>query len=444
MVPRISIITPWLDHPEFIADYENAVRATGIEVIVIDNGSASANATALSAMVGRLGAKYIRNEENRWFSGANNQGLAIATGEVVLFLNNDISSEKPWLDDVRRDVVDGNLCGPALIHQSAAGIQIDYIEGWCVAARRQVWQALGGWNESAFPMPYCEDAELSVRAARSGIRLVQTAWPVAHKGRGTTQAVPAVCKSLDQNSATLVAMLRGEPAAPTPPPAARHLLPLAEYLRLARLPDAERDYRAAVEREPRRPDLWIAYGAVLRACGRYEAAINSFQRAAQIDPTLQTTALREVGIALGTAQRHVEAIEVLTQVVRRAPGSASAHHDLATALARAGHYQEAIEAGRAAVALDPKCAAAYATTSDAHFNLGENLPAIEAARAAIRLEPTNLLANYALGRALRAVGNVAEALAVFERMVTDLPFDALLLRERDELRVLLKTSSVRA
>ena len=39
MAPRVSIITPWLDHPEFIADYEEAVKAPGVEVIVVDSSA---------------------------------------------------------------------------------------------------------------------------------------------------------------------------------------------------------------------------------------------------------------------------------------------------------------------------------------------------------------------------------------------------------------------
>src|SRR4051812_47718208 len=101
MVSDISIITPWLDHPEFIADYERAVTAAGVQVIVVDNGSSQLVAPLLAAMVKRMGGVYIRNEENRWFSSANNQGLASATGQVVLFMNNDVSApSRAWLDPV--------------------------------------------------------------------------------------------------------------------------------------------------------------------------------------------------------------------------------------------------------------------------------------------------------------------------------------------------------
>src|SRR5947209_6025645 len=211
MQPRISIITPWLDHPEFIADYERAVRAPGVEVIVIDNGSADVNSNALQAMVQGLGGKYIRNEQNRWFSAANNQGLAVATGQIIVFLNNDISGESTWLDQVVRDVGPGALCGPTYIRKSGGGIHFEFIEGWCVAAHSDTWKQLGGWNERSFPMPYCEDAELSFRASRIGIQLIETKWGTAHKGGGTSQSVPSVNLAYDRNAATLDAILRGVP-----------------------------------------------------------------------------------------------------------------------------------------------------------------------------------------------------------------------------------------
>src|SRR5437764_11680548 len=114
MTPQVSIITPWLDHPEFIEDYERAMQGGGVEVIIIDNASASANALLLQQMVQRLGGKYVRNEENRWFSAANNQGLAAASGDIILFLNNDIAATPGWLDAVRADVGGGALWGPTL------------------------------------------------------------------------------------------------------------------------------------------------------------------------------------------------------------------------------------------------------------------------------------------------------------------------------------------
>jgi GT2 family glycosyltransferase len=58
-----------------------------LEVIVIDNGSTD---TELARIPGRFAhARVLRNEENLGFVGANNQGIAASTGELVLLLNDD-------------------------------------------------------------------------------------------------------------------------------------------------------------------------------------------------------------------------------------------------------------------------------------------------------------------------------------------------------------------
>ena len=97
----ISIITPFHNCPELIPDYEKA--AQGAQVIVIDNASEDDTAVKLQAMVERLGndSKYIRNETNEKYSKANNQGLALADGEIVVFLNSDIVATGSWLDKVQ-------------------------------------------------------------------------------------------------------------------------------------------------------------------------------------------------------------------------------------------------------------------------------------------------------------------------------------------------------
>jgi len=57
------------------------------EIIVVDNGSTD-------SIIEPVCAKYaevvlVRNEKNSGFATANNQGIAVATGEYILFLNND-------------------------------------------------------------------------------------------------------------------------------------------------------------------------------------------------------------------------------------------------------------------------------------------------------------------------------------------------------------------
>ena len=213
----ITIVTPWINHMEFLAGYERA--AQGAQVILIDNGSHELAAAQLVKLAERLGngSKCIRNEENRFFSAANNQGLEAATGDVILFLNNDIEAQPGWLDAVARDVTDGLLISPGirtlesvgelvdvseLRHLVARGQSFPYVEGWCVAGTQRTWAELGGWDAEAYPKPYIEDCDLSWRARVAGMRLMRSHWPVMHLRNGTVKEMPETLTSLLPNCLT--------------------------------------------------------------------------------------------------------------------------------------------------------------------------------------------------------------------------------------------------
>ena len=178
--PGVSIVTPWRDHPELIADYERAVQ--GAQVIIVDNGSQPEAAAELLAMVERLGGVYLRNEHNAGFAAANNQGFAHAEGDIVVFLNNDIAAPPEFLEAVRRDVQAGELVGAQMGCHMLWGLNVPYIIGWCGAARREVFQQLGGWDAAAYVDPLWEDNDLSLRAIEAGINVRQCYWPIHHKG----------------------------------------------------------------------------------------------------------------------------------------------------------------------------------------------------------------------------------------------------------------------
>lgn len=66
---------------------ESSLRGLEAEVIVVDNHSADGATRWLQPRFPAV--KWILNAENRGFSRANNQGLAIAAGKYILFLNPD-------------------------------------------------------------------------------------------------------------------------------------------------------------------------------------------------------------------------------------------------------------------------------------------------------------------------------------------------------------------
>jgi predicted O-methyltransferase YrrM len=212
---KISIVTPWAGStgPALLPDYAAAVQ--GAEVITVDNASDEATAQGLIAMYASLGGHYLRNTENRGFAAANNQGYSRASGDIIVFLNSDIAAPPGWLRAVAADVKDGALYGPSLQYQLVAGRWLPYLDGWCVAATRATWEWLcwsivglneeGPWDDRSYPGPYWEDNDLCLRALAAGISLIQTAWPVQHKGGQTAGPLVRHAASFEANRATFTA-----------------------------------------------------------------------------------------------------------------------------------------------------------------------------------------------------------------------------------------------
>ena len=67
-----------------------------LELVVVDNGSTDGSADRIERRGLPFPVRLVRNPDNRSFSEANQQGVDASTGELVLFLNNDV---EPIVDD---------------------------------------------------------------------------------------------------------------------------------------------------------------------------------------------------------------------------------------------------------------------------------------------------------------------------------------------------------
>jgi glycosyltransferase involved in cell wall biosynthesis len=93
--PKLSIITAVYNQlPMNQIYWENLVKNTkhAFELIVIDNASTDASADFFES----VGARVIRNPGNYSYPVSQNQGIALAQGEWLAFLNNDIIVSKDW------------------------------------------------------------------------------------------------------------------------------------------------------------------------------------------------------------------------------------------------------------------------------------------------------------------------------------------------------------
>jgi GT2 family glycosyltransferase len=99
-----------------------ALRRTAyspFELIVVDNGSVDGSVAYLEASASPIPIRIVRNPGNAPFGAANDQGVAEATGELVLLLNNDVEPVHPgWLGHLVSTVIDGGA--------TAAGARLVY------------------------------------------------------------------------------------------------------------------------------------------------------------------------------------------------------------------------------------------------------------------------------------------------------------------------------
>ncbi len=100
--PRVSVIVvtynnidltrACLESLDEYSQYEN------LEIIVVDNASSDGTPAFLSEWVANgQNRRLILNDNNRGFAAANNQGLAVSSGEYLVLLNNDTYVTPGWI-----------------------------------------------------------------------------------------------------------------------------------------------------------------------------------------------------------------------------------------------------------------------------------------------------------------------------------------------------------
>jgi GT2 family glycosyltransferase len=228
----VSIIVLTHDHSEVLARMMKSLREkTGYpnyEVIIVDNYSRDDKTAALYAELKKdTRIRIVRREDKFNYSRYNNAGAAIARGQILLFMNNDMQiTHTGWLDELvmwaeRPEV---GVVGARLMYPNGriqhAGVVIGLVgsaghvfigeypdiltphgsplwyrnmlavTGACMAMRRQVYDELGGFDE-AYQLTF-SDITLCLKAIELGYQVVYNPFAclVHHEGGTRGDYIP--------------------------------------------------------------------------------------------------------------------------------------------------------------------------------------------------------------------------------------------------------------
>jgi GT2 family glycosyltransferase len=204
VAPAFSFIIPLYDCLELTQAGLASLRATlptdlAYEIIFVDDGSTDGTRPWLTT----LGPPHrvVLNERNLGYAAANNRAAAIAQGEWLVLLNNDLVLLPGWFESLRRAHASlgprAGLVGNVQLDVRSglvdhAGIVINRqgkpvhdrtppswlarlfrpvrpvpaVTGACLMVRRDLWQQLGGFDEGY--MNGGEDIDLCFRARAAG------------------------------------------------------------------------------------------------------------------------------------------------------------------------------------------------------------------------------------------------------------------------------------
>jgi len=202
--PECSIVIPLFNRAELTRQCLTALAEVTAdvryEVVLVDNGSTDDTPQLLRGLSGNV--QIVRNEANRGFAIACNQGARVARGRHLVFLNNDTVPLRGWLRaliDAAAARPDCSIVGSKLLYPDGtlqhAGVvfnhaaqahhlyahlpgdfapanrarEMQVVTAACMLVRREAFEAAGGFDEG-FRNSF-EDVDLCLRIRERGGRV---------------------------------------------------------------------------------------------------------------------------------------------------------------------------------------------------------------------------------------------------------------------------------
>ena len=213
-----TVIIPTKDRVDLLAPCLNSLETrrrqnlTGMQVLVVDNGSVEPESKAFFDRLTAQGAARVLQFGGPFnFAAINNFAARTSTADVIVMLNNDVEAvTADWLDALVRHAVRPEIgaVGARLLYEDLtiqhAGVvtggvdelaahdgvgspaadggylarhartrRVTAVTGACLATRREVWEALGGLDAAHFAVDG-NDVDYCLRAQQHGLAVIYT------------------------------------------------------------------------------------------------------------------------------------------------------------------------------------------------------------------------------------------------------------------------------
>jgi len=185
---------------------------------------------------------------------------------------------------------------------------------------------------------------------------------------------------------------------------------------LGRYDEALQAYNRAIEIDPQLAAAWNNKGIILEGQGKYDEAIKAYDEVIRLDPNL-AEAWHNKGVAFGKQSKYDEAIQAYDEAIRLNPNYANAWYNKGAALGKQGKYDEAIKAYDEVIRLDPNYAEPWNNKGNALYAQGKYDEAIKAYDEAIRLDPNLAEAWHNKGVALGKQSKYDEAIKAYDEAI---------------------------
>jgi GT2 family glycosyltransferase len=247
--PLVSVIIPTRDRVDLLSRCLDSLwhcESAGppCEWLVIDNGSREPATLAYLARLEQQGVRLLRRPGPFNYAALNNEAAALARGDLLAFLNNDVEAPEPgWLAELAAQALrpgvgavgarllypDGSIqhAGVVLGIGGVAGHAHKYLSadapgyelrlrlvhnvsavtGAALVIRRDRFNEVGGFDADLFAVNY-NDVDLCLRLMRAGYRNLYCPDAVLIHHESRSRGVPTAGPAYDQWQRERRAMLR--------------------------------------------------------------------------------------------------------------------------------------------------------------------------------------------------------------------------------------------